>query len=84
MAQRQVNVRIDDEDLEVLIAGGFIEGTSMTDEVRLAIQKRIDELRSDPDVAEVLRIQQERRARNEAPNVTPIRSPRARSSEGNE
>lgn len=60
MAQRQVNVRLDDETIEILEAAGFLEGRNLTDEARAAILARADAVGADPLVQAARALRQKR------------------------
>lgn len=80
---RQVNVRIDDADLRVLAIGALLEDSAIPDEVRLAIQNRVAELRADPDVQDMLRIRDRRQEKTGPPKVSSLDARRNRSDKGN-
>lgn len=42
MAQRQVNVRLDDEEFERFWAAAFVEGRSLPEELRAAVRSHLD------------------------------------------
>ena len=60
MAQRQVNVRLDEETIEILEAAGFLDGRNLTDEARAAILARAREAQSDPLVQEARALRHKR------------------------
>jgi uncharacterized protein (DUF1778 family) len=60
VAQRQVNVRLDDETIEILEAAGFLEGRNLTDEARAAIVTRANEVGEDPLVQAARALRQKR------------------------
>lgn len=62
MRQRQINVRLDEDDVSVLEAAGFIDNRSLTDEARAALLLRVEELRQDPFVQKALGVRAERAA----------------------
>lgn len=59
-SQRQVNVRLDEETIEILEAAGFLEGRNLTDEARAAILSRAEEARVDPLVQAARALRQKR------------------------
>lgn len=71
MAQRQVNVRLDEETIEVLEFAGLLDGRTLLDEVRAAIQARAAAAAEDPDVQEVLEVKRRRRNR-ETPDAASV------------
>lgn len=60
MGQRQVNVRLDKADVEVLEAAGFVNGLSLTDEARAGLLSHVAKVRADPLVEQALGIRAER------------------------
>jgi uncharacterized protein (DUF1778 family) len=78
--QRQVNVRLDDETIEVLEAAGFLDGRNLTDEVRAAIRNRAAEAGQDPIVREALELKRKRNrpAEPQAPPVSSLEDKRRR------
>lgn len=80
MAQHQVNIRVDDADYEVLEAGAFVEHRSLADEFRAALHAWVVALKTDPDVASVLSIREERDGKKvgNEPAVTSLDTKRKR------
>ena len=62
MSQRQINIRLPDEEVAVLEAAAFLEGGSLADLVRTALTDRVAGLRTDPRVLDALRLRAERSA----------------------
>ncbi len=60
MAQRQVNIRLADEDVTVLEAAAFIDGEALSDRVRAVLLQHVESLRADPLVQQALRLRAER------------------------
>ena len=60
VSQRQVNVRLDEETIEILEAAGFLEGRNLTDEARAAILSRAEEAQTDPLVQAARALRQKR------------------------
>jgi uncharacterized protein (DUF1778 family) len=60
VAQRQVNVRLDEETIEILEAAGFLDGRNLTDEARAAILARAKEAQADPLVQEARTLRHKR------------------------
>jgi uncharacterized protein (DUF1778 family) len=60
MAQRQVNIRVDDEDFEILEASAFVNGTTLSDEVRQAVLALVLRAREEEDVLDALAIRYRR------------------------
>lgn len=81
MAQRQVNVRLDDKDYRVLEAAANVNRRTLPEEIRTVLVERVAAASDDPHVRELLRIWAEREGTADG-KVTPIR--RARSKHGGE
>jgi hypothetical protein len=79
---RQVNIRLSDADFQVLVIGAALEEAAVSDEVRAAVERRVAELRADPDVIEMLRVQKARQTRRRK-NVASLDAKRSQSREGN-
>lgn len=79
---RQVNIRIDDADFDVLAIGAALERSAVSDEVRNAVERRVAELRADPDVKATLERQDARHTKRQK-NVAHIAAKRSQSREGN-
>ena len=60
MRQRQINVRLNEDDVAVLEAGGFIDNRSLTDEARAALLLHVESLREEPLVQKALEVRAER------------------------
>ena len=60
MGQRQVNVRLDDADIEILEAAAFLDGRTLSDEARTALLSHVAEVRRDPLVKKALEVRAER------------------------
>jgi hypothetical protein len=75
MAQRQVNIRVDEEDFEVLEASAFVNGTTLSDEVRRAVRALVMRARDEGDVRDALKIRHKRAgaAPSTGSTVTPLR-----------
>jgi len=66
MAQRQINVRLPIETVEVLETAAYLEGMSSVPElIRTIVDLEAARLRRDPHVQEVLRARAERAAMRE-------------------
>jgi hypothetical protein len=66
MAQRQINVRLPIETIEVLETAAYLEGMSSVPElIRKIVDLEAGRLRRDPHVQEVLRARAERAAMRE-------------------
>jgi hypothetical protein len=68
-SQRQVNVRLDEETIELLEVAGFLDGRNLLDEVRAAIHARAEEAAKDPEVQEVLARRRNRKPAKSEPAV---------------
>ena len=55
-----MNVRLDEETIEVLELAGVLDGRTLLDEVRAAIHARAAEAAKDPDVQEMLEVKRRR------------------------
>ncbi len=66
MAQRQINIRIEESEFDVLAAEAFVEGVAPPDLLRPLIEQHVAELESDPDTMEALRGKQARDRRKAA------------------
>lgn len=62
MAQRQVNIRLAEEDVAVLEAAAFLDELAVSDLVRTILLERVTALRGDAAVGEALRLRAERAA----------------------
>lgn len=62
VTQRQVNVRLDEDTIEILEAAGFLDGRNLTDEARAAIVSRAEEAGSDPLVQQARDLRRQRKA----------------------
>ncbi|HLL92836.1 MAG TPA: hypothetical protein VK252_07830 [Solirubrobacteraceae bacterium] len=62
MAQRQLNVRMDQATFDTLEAAAFLEGVSLPEVIRPLIEKLAAELASDHAVQIALRAREESRA----------------------
>ncbi|MEA2371597.1 MAG: hypothetical protein QOH12_1991 [Solirubrobacteraceae bacterium] len=60
MAQRQINIRMPDSDIDVLEAAAFLEREAMPDLVRGFLQDRINTLRNNAQIQDLLRARAER------------------------
>ena len=75
--QKQVNVRLDEETIELLDAAAWIDGLNLLDEVRTAIQRHAAEVAKDPDVQDALRLRRRRRpAEEELPRIRSLEDKR--------
>jgi hypothetical protein len=54
--QRQVNVRLDEADAEILEAAGFVNGRSLTDEARAGLLSHVAKAKEDPLVVKALEV----------------------------
>lgn len=62
MPQRQINIRLPDEDVAVLEAGAFLDEGQLSEFVRQALLDRVAALRAHPRVQEALRLRAEQAA----------------------
>jgi hypothetical protein len=62
LAARQLNLRIDSDTFDVLEAVAFLEGLSLPELIRPAVENLAKELRADPAVQLALRARAERTA----------------------
>ena len=62
VSQRQINIRLRDEDVAVLEAAAFLHGGALPDFVRRILLERVAALRSDPRVQQALRLRAEQTA----------------------
>lgn len=78
--QRQVNVRLDEETIEILEAAGFLDGRNLTDEARAAILARAEEARADPLVQAAWALRQKRlsEAAESTPTVSSLEERRSK------
>jgi hypothetical protein len=72
VAQRQVNIRLDDDDYRVLEAAANVNRRTLPEEVRTILVERVAAANEDPHVQELLRIWAERDGAADG-TVTPIR-----------
>ena len=81
MSQRQINIRLPDEDVAVLEAGAFLDAGSLPEFVRQTLLDRVETLRSNPRVLEVLRLRAEEAAEKDGV-LRPIRGGKKRDQAG--
>ena len=81
MSQRQINIRLPDEDAAVLEAGAFLDAGSLAEFVRQTLLDRVETLRSNPRVLEVLRLRAEEAAEKEGV-LRPMRGGKKRDKAG--
>jgi hypothetical protein len=62
VGQRQINIRLADEDMGVLEAASFLEAEPLHEVVRAILLDRVAGLRADPKVQQALRLRAERTA----------------------
>ncbi|HEV7495003.1 hypothetical protein [Baekduia sp.] len=62
---RQLNIRVRNEDFDVLAAAAWLDGESVAEFVRPRLEQWIQELRNDSEIAAAIRLQAERAARKE-------------------
>jgi hypothetical protein len=80
--QRQVNVRLDDEAIELLETAGFLDGRNLLDEVRAAIHLRAQEAAKDPEVQDTLTRRRRRRPAEKKPPAISSLDAKRRRAEG--
>jgi len=62
LPQRQINIRLPDEDVAVLAAGAFLDEGQLHEFVRQTLLDRVAILRANPRVQEALRLRAEQAA----------------------
>jgi hypothetical protein len=62
VAQKQVNIRLPDEDVAVLETAAYLSRQAQADLIREILQREIAKLRSQPRVIQALRLQAEQAA----------------------
>jgi hypothetical protein len=77
VAQRQINIRLSDEDVAVLEAAAFLESQALADVVRGTLLERVATLRREPEVATLLDLRA-RRAAERSGAVTSLDARRKR------
>jgi len=79
-AQRQINVRVDDDEFDELYACAFIEGRTLPEELRAAVRAHIDGLEKNPHFKAALAARRGRTAEKtgEESAVTPLDTRRKR------
>lgn len=65
MSQRQINIRLPDEDVAVLEAAAFLDKEPFPEFVRQILLSRVATLRGNPRVQQALRLQAEQAAEKE-------------------
>jgi hypothetical protein len=75
MPQRQINIRLDEEDFKALEAVSFLDGVGVADQLRQVALDLVRERRVDPDVTHLLEIWERRSGSPEAATtVTRLRT----------
>ena len=86
MTQRQLNVRIDEGEFEVLEAAAYVDDENPPDVVRALLKTHVEELERDPEVIDALRAKRARKGRKAAKrkqSVSSLDERRKRSGGGN-
>ena len=62
MAQRQINIRLDEDEVTVLEAAAFLDGLNVAELVRRLLRNEVTALRQQTDIRELVRHRAERAA----------------------
>lgn len=82
VGQRQVNVRLDEADVEILEAAGFVNGRNLTDEARAGLLSHVAKVKEDPLIKRALGVRAERTRENRANDRKVVSSLEARRERG--
>lgn len=78
MPQRQINIRLDEEDFKALEAVSFLDGIGVADQLRQVALNLVRDRRGDPDVVSLLAVWEKRVGRDSDNTVTPLRTSKGR------
>lgn len=75
MAQRQINIRLPEEDVVVLEASAYLDAHALPDLVRSLVLQHVATLKLDPEVQQFVRARSRRKAESQT-KVTSIKKHR--------
>lgn len=80
MAQRQINVRLDDEEFEKFWTAAFVEGRSLPEELRSAVRAHLGTFEGNPhfEAALAARMGRAKEQENDPPTVSSLDQRRKR------